>query len=71
MSTVCAHGVQINFGDLTPYLTYDIMVVALSVAYLNLESAVLHCIPKDLKESTCCKQPIHDFDYLMLVTIEI
>jgi hypothetical protein len=19
----CAHGAQINFGDLTPYLTYD------------------------------------------------
>jgi hypothetical protein len=20
----CAHGAQINFGDLTPYLTYDV-----------------------------------------------
>ncbi len=23
MSTGCAHGVQINFGDLTPFLTYE------------------------------------------------
>jgi len=24
----CAHGVQINFGDLTPYLTYGVGLTA-------------------------------------------
>jgi hypothetical protein len=50
----CADRVQINFGDLSPYVNFDIMV-ALSVAYLDLESAVLHCIPKDIKERSLLK----------------
>ncbi len=30
----CAHGAQINFGDLTPYLTYDRNTVLFEVYFL-------------------------------------
>jgi hypothetical protein len=31
----CAHGVQINFGDLTPYLTYDLYVSTRDAKHLS------------------------------------
>jgi hypothetical protein len=32
---ICSHGAQINFGDLTPYLTYDFQGEVISEAILS------------------------------------
>ncbi len=58
----CAHGAQISFGDLTPYLTYDYCTVSvLGKVLIFLESRLKQ------KVSLICDRPIgvsnHDFPH--------
>jgi hypothetical protein len=31
----CAHGVPINIGDLTPYLTYEVHICGMPILYFD------------------------------------
>jgi hypothetical protein len=54
----CAHGAQINFGDLTPYLTYGVTAVADAIK--NINSIILKMIRRKNKPQHKSQEIIND-----------